>query len=895
VRAIKLDGQERQYKLLFERNPNAMWVCARSNLAFLAVNEATVCRFGYSRAELLSMTLNEVRADPITPSSKRISPEREAPAESWNGLYRRKDGTVIDLAVSSQEIEFEGFDARQGVALEVTDWKRAEDAYRQREQQTRLIIDTALDAVITMDAAGSISGWNTQAEKIFGWSREEVMGRKMSDTIIPTKYRDAHNKGLARFLETGEGPVLDKRIEISALRRDGVEFPVELAISPGKLGSQWTFSAFIRDLTEQKKVAEALRREEQRYRDLFEHIPVGLYRSTPDGRLIDANPAMVSMLGYPDRESLLATPTAALYMDPADRLRWTAEMTRANVVRDFQVRLRRGDGTAIWALDTTHGKRKADGTVVLYEGVMEDITDRVEADRRLQASERRLIQILEAVPLGILVSDKDGHLVFANAGARNILGSWAVPGLTVTELSKTHPAYLAGTDQLYPDERMPLARAMRGEETAVDDMEIRHGERVISLNARGAPILDSEGKVVAAVVGFLDTTDRRSLDAHLRQTSKMEAVGQLAGGVAHDFNNLLTVIMSYGAMLLDQLDPADPNREDVQEIAAAADRAAALTGQLLAFSRKQVMQPKVIDINAVVSEVENMLRRLIGEDIELRISLDPDVARINADPGQLQQVLMNLVVNARDAMPAGGRLTITTSNTELSSEFAAGALHAADGEYVMLAVSDTGIGMTSEVMRRVFDPFFTTKAQGRGTGLGLSTVYGIVKQSGGEICVYSEVGEGATFKVYFPRFTKSTEERLHQVVPRDLPRGSETLLLVEDDSGLRRLTMRVLKNCGYEVLVAGGGAEALAIAADSRIHIHAVISDVVMPGMNGRELVEKLIESRPGMASLLMSGYTDDEVLRRGVLQGDTAFLQKPFNPDQLARKMRDVLDRAAD
>jgi two-component system, cell cycle sensor histidine kinase and response regulator CckA len=779
--------------------------------------------------------------------------------------------------------------------VDVTDWQRAEEAHRQSERRTRLIIDTALDAVITMDAAGSISGWNTQAEKIFGWSRQEVLGRRMSETIIPIRFREAHNRGLAKFLETGEGPVLDKRIEISALRRDGVEIPVELAISPGKLGSEWTFSAFIRDLTEQKKVAEALRREEQRYRDLFEHSPVGLYRSTPDGRLIDANPAMVSMLGYPDRESLLATPAATLYTDPADRLRWTAEMTRADIVRDFKVRLRRGDGAEIWALDTTYAKREADGRVVLYEGVMEDITDRVEAERRLQASERRLIQILEAVPLGILVSDMDGNVVFANAGAQNILGSGVVPGLTVTELAKTHRSYLAGTDQLYPDERMPLRRAMSGEATAVDDIEIRHGERVISLNARGAPILDGEGQVVAAVVVFIDTTDRRALEGQLRQTSKMEAVGQLAGGVAHDFNNLLTVIMSYGAMLLEQMDPADPNREDIQEIAAAADRAAALTGQLLAFSRKQVMQPRVMDINAVVSEVESMLRRLIGEDIELRISLDPDVARINADPGQLQQVLMNLVVNARDAMPTGGRLIITTSNSELSSEFAAGALHAADGDYVMLAVSDTGIGMTSEVKRRVFDPFFTTKEQGRGTGLGLSTVYGIVKQSGGEICVYSEVGEGATFKVYFPRFSRSTEEQLHEVIPRDLPRGSETLLLVEDDSGLRRLTMRVLKNCGYEVLVAAGGAEALAIAADSRIHIHAVISDVVMPGMNGRKLVEKLIESRPGMASLLMSGYTDDEVLRRGVLQGDTAFLQKPFNPDQLARKMREVLDRAAE
>jgi len=767
---LELKKSEQQYRLLFDHNPNPMWVYSALSTEFLAVNEAATRLYGYTQEEFLSMSRQDIRVQPEAgqPYQVGISGESGGANPSWNGRHRKKNGTVIDVAVTARNIVFDGQDACIALMLDVTSSKRAEEALRQSEQRTRLILDNALDAVITMTSSGVISDWNAQAERIFGWSRAEALGQQMSATIIPERYRERHDKGLEKFLETGEGPVLNKRIEITALNRDGREFPVELAISPAKVGGAWTFSAFIRDLSE-----------------------------------------------------------------------------------------------------------------------------RAEAERALHASERRLIQILEAVPLGILVSDEDGHLVFANAGAKMILGGGVIPRGELSEFADAYPAYLAGTDQLYPVERMPLERALRGEATAVDDMELHQGESVVSLSGKGAPILDAEGKVVAAVVAFIDTTERKSLEAQVRQASKMEAVGQLAGGVAHDFNNLLTVIMSYGAMLLERLDPADPNREDVQEIATAADRAAALTRQLLAFSRKQVMQPQVLDLNTVVGEVENMLRRIIGEDIELQISLDPTIAKINADPGQLQQVLMNLVVNARDAMPGGGRLSISTSNSPLAVESVAGALRAVDGAYVVLAVSDTGTGMTREVQQRIFDPFFTTKDQGRGTGLGLSTVYGIVKQSGGEIFVDSEVGEGSSFSVYFPRFTQSGEERRPVVKAQAVPTGSETILLVEDDANVRSLALRVLARCGYKVLVAAGGVEALAIASDPMTLIDVVITDVVMPGMNGREIIEKIVESRPGVGSLLMSGYTDDDVLRRGVLHGETAFLQKPFTGEQLARKVRAVLDRA--
>ncbi|MEX2111528.1 MAG: response regulator [Gemmatimonadaceae bacterium] len=480
---------------------------------------------------------------------------------------------------------------------------------------------------------------------------------------------------------------------------------------------------------------------------------------------------------------------------------------------------------------------------------------RAEAGRR--ESEDRLRLIFDHVSDALFIADDSGSIIDANPAA------CVMSGQTLERLRTLTMA------DVLPDESGPIGG---------------NGRVLDVLSAVFAP-----GVLVHTV---RDLTQQRKLEQQLLHAQKMDAVGQLAGGVAHDFNNLLTVIMSYSSLLLSDVDASEIVKEDIREISAAAERAAALTRQLLAFSRKQVLQMRHVSVNEVVSNVEKMLRRLIGEDISLATHLHPDLPLISADSGQLEQVVINLAVNARDAMPRGGTLTITTDNVELSDEHGERHLGAAAGRYVMLAVTDTGSGMSKEVRERIFEPFFTTKGLGKGTGLGLATVHGIVKQSGGDVYVYSEPGDGTTFKVYFPHLTEAADPIMTTAEHRAMsPRGSETLLLAEDDDALRALGARVLTTLGYNVLLAGTGSDALRIVAEHAGPIDLIATDVVMPEMNGSQLVEEVLKARPGVRVLFMSGYTDDEVMRRGVIGGQTAFLQKPFTPQLLAQKVREVLD----
>jgi PAS domain S-box-containing protein len=508
---------------------------------------------------------------------------------------------------------------------------------------------------------------------------------------------------------------------------------------------------------------------------------------------------------------------------------------------------------------------------------------RAEAER--DKALERLRQHIERLPLAYIAFDEHLRITDWNPAAQKLFG-----------FRRDEILGRDGVELLVPPEARPFVdevvrRLRRGDMNAhnVNENRTRDG-RTIVCQWFNTPLMSEDGAFTGLVALAEDVTERRRLEGQYLQAQKMEAVGQLAGGVAHDFNNLLTIINGYGDLVLGQLPPHDPARGLVQEITRAGERAAALTRQLLAFSRQQVVAPQVLDLNALVLDLEKMLRRLIGEDVELASVLRPHLGPVKADPGQVEQVLMNLVVNARDAMPRGGKITIETDDIDLDDYYSKAHVNVPPGRYVLLAVSDTGQGMTPEVKAHLFEPFFTTKERGKGSGLGLATVYGIVKQSGGHVQVYSEPGVGTTFKVYLPR-VEPVRPVAPSSLPASLPRGNETILLVEDEDAVRSIARHILRSSGYTVLEAADGDAARRICGEHRGPIHLLVSDVVIPGVGGRELAEQLLALHPEMQVLYLSGYTDDAIVRHGILQESVNFLQKPFSSAVLARKVREVLD----
>lgn len=515
------------------------------------------------------------------------------------------------------------------------------------------------------------------------------------------------------------------------------------------------------------------------------------------------------------------------------------------------------------------------------EGTINSMLEDLETVQNSRREERaRLAVMVEKVPAVLWTTNAD--LVITSATGA---------GLIPLGLRKRQPVGLPLLEFFDTDDRDSPAiaahrAALAGESIAC---EISWKDRRFESHLQA--LRDTDG-VIQGVIGVaLDITERERLTDQLRQSQKMQAVGELAGGVAHDFNNLLMVVKGHSQLLLDRLPDSSPLRPGAQEIEKAADRAASLTRQLLAFSRKQVLQPRVLDMNEVVNGMIRMFSRVIGENIDMAFVPAADLARVKADPGQIEQVLLNLVVNGRDAMPTGGRLTLETSNVELDRSYAVSHASVEPGAYVMLSVTDTGCGMSEETQSRIFEPFFTTKGPGKGTGLGLATVYGVVKQSGGYIYVYSEVGRGTTFKIYLPRVIAELDKPGGEAIASGRGRGSETILFVEDEQSVRELVRQYLTSTGYSVLEAPDGARALKIAEGHPDPIHILITDVVMPHLSGPDLAAQLGASRPDLKVLFISGYTDDTVFRHGVLEGGVAFLQKPFNLKALASKIREVLD----
>jgi len=632
-----------------------------------------------------------------------------------------------------------------------------------------------------------------------------------------------------------------------------------------------------------RETPEALHDSEMRDRRPVQAGRDGILMLDADnGRIMDANPLIVKQLGY-SRGDLLGKELweIGFFEDATASKVALRELQEEGYLRYENLRLNTATGQPI-DVEFVSTIYVVDNKPVIRCNIRE-MDRRRAAEGALRSSERLNRSLVEHLPHRILVRDRNSMVLFCNTNYANDIGI-PLEDVIGNDAWAFHPRELAGAYHLDDQEVMASGRMKEIEEPYQIDGEERWVHTV------KVPYRDEEKHIIGVLVVFEDITERKRLEEQIRQSQKLEAIGLMAGGVAHDFNNLLTIILGYCDLASGRLGLNDPLVADIKEIRKCGGRAASLTRQLLAFSRKQVLDVRILDLNALVSGVDRMLQRLIGADIDLKTVLAPDLGRIKADSGQIEQIMMNLVVNARDAMPTGGQLTLQTANVYLDQDYAAKYVDVTPGHYVMLAVRDNGCGMDNATKTRIFEPFFTTKEQGKGTGLGLATVHGIVKQSRGNIWCYSKLGQGTTVKIYLPR-----DDEVAEAVALEAPApalcGSETILLAEDEGMVRKLIVQMLTLDGYKVIPSKDGFEALQECETFHDPIDLLITDMVMPGMSGYELMQSLVDKRPGIKVLFISGYIDDAVLRHGILEEGMSFLQKPFTRDSLCRKVREVLD----
>jgi PAS domain S-box-containing protein len=813
---------------------------------------------------------------------------------------------------------------------------RAAAALFEQKEILRATLASIGDAIIATDTRQQVTFVNPVAARLTGWGGDRAVGRPLEEVfqIVHETTREAVENPAARALR--EGVVVGLANHTVLIGRDRAEWPIDDSAAPirDEAGRVTGVVLAFRDVSEQRRQEEELTRREQLFRQLAEHLGGVVWMvDAVDGRMLYVSPRYETLWGRPCEE-LYRSPLAWLEaIDPADRGR-AKEMSqrgrREGTEWEIEYRINRPDGTARWVLDRGFPIKDPSGAVYRIAGIASDVTARKAAEEGLRrrvtdlsvlyrigaacARARGLDEAVRAVTevvskeiypenCGVLLIDRAAgvlrhHPSFVLGPAavvdiplgQGVTGRVAATGRPmVVADTALEPGYIAIEPGLRSEVCVPVTVGDRV--VAVLDVESRSPG---AFDGDDAQLLETVASLLAiALERFQTEADRRRLEEQLRQAQKMEAVGRLAGGVAHDFNNLLTVIAGYSELVMASLPPGGEERARVAAIRQAGERAAELTRQLLAFSRQQVLEPVILDLNAVASGIDRLLRRLIGEDVALASELQDGLWKVKADRGQMEQVLMNLAVNARDAMPQGGRLSLATANVELPEADPLGFPEAAPGRYVQLTITDTGCGMTDEVKARLFEPFFTTKEVGRGTGLGLATVYGIVRQSGGHIAVASKVGAGTTFRILLPATTEVAPRRADSVllVPG---RGTETVLLVEDEGQVRRIASLALNAQGYVVLEASDGVEGSELAARHAGPIHLLVTDVVMPEMSGRQLAEKVRAGRPGVKVLYISGYTTDTVVHHGVAELTDAFLQKPFTPAALAAKVRAVLDGTA-
>jgi PAS domain S-box-containing protein len=848
-----LDSEQR-YRKLFESNPHPMWVYDIETLSFLTVNDAAVQSYGYSLAEFLSMTIMDIRPPEERTRLEAQLPKRESGtlSEPWKVL--KKDGSVMDVEIAIFPLIFDGIKAELITATDITARLRA-------ECERQVILDITKSVNVTTNLDELLRFIHQSLKRVLYAENCFVALHDQATDLIQFKYwidkfdtvpppQLLGDGFTSHVLRTGRALSLTGEFKERMYSSGGVKMS-------GTSSASWlgvplrTPSRTIGVLVVQHyETAQAYTQHDIDFlSSVGGQIALAIERKQNEQDLKEANQRAIT-----DYERLLQRlTTLAGSFGTARDLR-----TICRALHSFSLASTPCDGMFVSSYDAATEERTA--IFACCEGVEVPISD-----------------------LQLTLNSDSSHTRAIATGQVVIEDELPEPLAGKPEVTEASPM-----EQCHPRSSLVSPMLMKG--VVIGAVEIQ-SMKLGAFRQHHVTAMQMAANLAATAIENVRLIEvEREKEEQLRQSQKMEAVGQLAGGIAHDFNNLLTAITGYSEMTLRRLEPESNLWRNVEEIRKAGVRAASLTRQLLAFSRKQELQPKVLDINSVVSDIDKLLRRLIGENIELLTNLTSDLGRVMADPGQIEQVLMNLVVNARDAMPDGGKITIETTNYCVNDDSTGSLARVPRGHYVLLTVTDTGTGMDAALQERIFEPFFTTKGVDKGTGLGLSTVYGVVKQSGGNILVRSEVGKGASFKVYLPQ-VNATEDGPAENAASDVSLGTETVLLVEDEQMVRDMSRHILEASGYTVLEAGSGREAIDICNAHDAPIDILLTDVVMPHMSGPRLSEEVLKIRPGISVLYMSGYTDNAIVHQGVLDEGMPFLQKPFTPDALALKVRECLD----
>ena len=877
-----LRDSEEKYRILVEHANEAICVTQEGALRF--VNHKAVALSGYTAEELTSRSFldflyAEDRDVILADQLKRARGERTAEVDIVR--FIRKDGAIRWIELTGVAIAWMGAPAMLNFVSDITERRAAEEALRESEEKYRLLVENANETISVIQ--GNVLRFvNARATVLTGYSPEELLSRSPNEIVHPDDRALLVSNSQKRL---SGGAAMDGYV-VRVVRKDGAIRWAEIAGVPITWQGAPATLNFISDITERRAAEQSLRESEEKYRLLVENANEAIL-VTQDGALRFVNAEGETLSGYTAAE-LTAKPFIE-FIHPDDRhmvMDHHAKRLRGESVPDtYGFRTIRKDGAIRW-LELT-------GLRITWQGApatlnfITDITERRAAEEALRESEANLRLLIEGAPDAIAVH-VNGLFTYLNAAALRLFGARDARELIGQQaIRRVHPDYRAAIR-----ERL---RRLNAEGGAVPLLE----QRVLRLDGTVVDVEATVSRYVfrrrdAVIVFLREITDRKRLEAQFLQAQKMETVGRLAGGVAHDFNNLLTAISGNATLALEALPLAPAARGYLEQLIKASSRAAELTRQLLAFSRQQVMAFQTISLNELVLDMDKLLRRLIGEDIELATVAAANLWAVRADPAQIGQVLVNLAVNARDAMPRGGRLTIETSNAYFSAdegrEPPVGA--PVSGAYVLLSVCDTGEGMSEEIRAHLFEPFFTTKEVGKGTGLGLATVYGIVQQHSGQIGVESAPGQGACFRVYLPRAAEDAPLRIEpDDTPEGAPRGSETVLVAEDEETLRAFVVRALRELGYNVLAAADGEQASQISRSYQGEIHLLLTDVVMPQLGGVQLAERLRPERPGMCVLYTSGYTVDGLAQRGSPALGADLLRKPFHYAALARKVREALD----